>query len=79
MTISNNKKEIVPFEEFVNNKTLKSTVMKPHVKSKVNLRKRLLKSFKKTPNNITSQRIKNLNVEIKNHFLLKRKMPFEEQ
>ena len=61
--------EIIPFEQFVNNKTLKSTIIKPHIKSKINLRKHL----KNNPDNFKLRRIKNLIHEIKNHFLTEKK------
>ena len=37
--------------------------------TKINLRKRLLNSLKTSPSNILRDRIKNLNIEIKNHFM----------
>ena len=65
--------EIVPYESFVNNQTIKSAKPTPHVKSKIYLRRRLLKSFKKNNNPVTNLRIKNLNVEIKQFFTNQRR------
>ena len=72
-TLSTIIHKIVPYEPFINNKTVKSTVPNAHVKSKIVLRKRLLKSYKNAPGNILIQRIKNLNAKIKTHFINKNK------
>ena len=66
LTITDN---LVPYEPFSNNQTVKSLKPPAQIKRKINLRKRLLNSLKTNPSNILRDRIKNLNIEIKNHFM----------
>ena len=56
------------FEPFVNNCSSKSQRPPPSIKRKLNLRRRLLKPMNNNASNELRNRIKNLNVEIKNHF-----------
>ena len=58
--------EIAPVSKFVNNEIK----VKPcaHVKNKLNIRKRLLRTCKLFPTKILKNRIKNINSEIRNHF-----------
>ena len=66
--------KLAPLETFTNKSTVKSQVPPSHIKSKLNLRKRLIKRLKADKNPDTQNRIKNLNFEIKNHFVsIKRK------
>ena len=58
--------EILPVRDHCNN-----AIIAPHcpfVKHKLNLRKRLLKNFRKRPTLDLKLRIKNLNIEIQNYF-----------
>ena len=63
---------LVPLSEFKNNSQVKlpSNV----IKRKINLRKRLLKNFRRTPNLDLKSRIKSLNVEIKKYFYSERRL-----
>ena len=62
---------LIPYEPFVENTALKTTEPSPIIKRKINLRKKLLKQSKILKTNALRDRIKNLNVEIKRHFLIK--------
>ena len=64
--------ELVPIEPFLNNCSSKSQRPSPSIKRKLNLRKRLLKSIANNASNELRIRIKNLNLEIKNHFISKK-------
>ena len=68
----NNVIEIVdklcPLVPFIANSTTASIKVPPAVKSKINLRKRLLKRLKLNKDSLTKIRISQLNIEIKNHF-----------
>ena len=61
--------EIVPLTPFILNQTLSSAKPPKNIKHKLNLRKRLLKTLNNSPSNSLRDRIKNLNIEIKNHFV----------
>ena len=60
--------KLAPLEPFFNNCSSKSQKPSPSIKRKINLRKRLLRSMENNFSNELRNRIKNLNVEIKNHF-----------
>ena len=60
---------VAPLEPFLNNCSSSSTKPTGVIKRKINLRKRLLRLTRVNPSNELRDRIKNLNVEIKNHFL----------
>ena len=64
---------LIPYEPFVENTALKTTEPSPIIKRKINLRKKLLKQSKILKTNALRDRIKNLNVEIKRHFLIKKR------
>ena len=64
--------EIAPLVAFVNNVTVQSTLPNETIKRKLNLRKKLLKILKINKTDTIRNRIKNLNVEIKRHFLIKK-------
>ena len=61
--------DIAPLVPFSNNTTVKSLKSNTHIKRKTNLRKRLLRKQQTYPTNEIRDRIKNLNIEIKNHYL----------
>ena len=61
--------EIAPLVPFSNNQTVKSLKPSNTIKRKLNLRKKLLKRQQNNPTNEIRDRIKNLNVEIKLHYL----------
>ena len=63
---------IAPITPFKNNVTVASTEVPDVIKRKLNLRKRLLKSLKTNKTNVLRDRVNNLNVEIKRHFLIKK-------
>ena len=63
---------IAPLTPFKNNVTVASTEVPDVIKRKLNLRKKLLRSLKTNKTNVLRDRIKNLNVEIKRHFLIKK-------
>ena len=63
---------VAPLEPFLNNCSSSSTKPTGVIKRKINLRKRLLRLTRVNPSNELRDRIKNLNVEIKNHFLSKK-------
>ena len=66
--------KLVPYVDHYENVTVESQKPSPFIKNKINLRNRLLKRLKITKDPPTKSRIKNLNLEIKNHFVeLKRK------
>ena len=58
--------ELVPLTEYKNNLAVRAPF--PRIKSKLNLRKRLIKNFKRSPTLNIKHPIKNLNYEIKVHF-----------
>ena len=60
--------KLCPLEPFIANTTLKSISIPPFVKNKMNLRKRLLKRLKITRDQTINVRIKQLSMEIRNHF-----------
>ena len=60
--------KICPLEPFVANSTVASIKPPPHVKHKLNLRKRLLHKLKINKDPLTKIRINQLNIEIRNHF-----------
>ena len=64
---------IIPYEPFINTQSVKSTNPTRKIKSKVSLRKRLLKNYKSNPNQVTKDRIRNLNVEIKQFYTNQKK------
>ena len=59
---------LVPYVPFTNNASVKSLKPNSTIKSKLNLRKRLIKSARSNPSNLIRIRINNLNKEIKSHF-----------
>ena len=63
---------LAPLESFINNCTSNSLKPTGVIKRKINLRKRLLNKINNNPTNAIRDRIKNLNIEIKNHFLYKK-------
>ena len=63
--------ELAPVCEFLNGKL--SSATNPFIKRKINIRKRLLKQLKLRPTLELKKRVKNLNVEIKNHFISDKK------
>ena len=63
--------KLVPISEFKCN-TIKSKP-NPIIKSKINLRNRLLKNLKRSPSNELKKRINNLNAEIRSHFFALKK------
>ena len=60
--------KIAPLVQFSNNLTVKSLKPSSVIKTKLNLRKRLLKPLKNNPSNVLRDKIKNLNFEIRQHF-----------
>ena len=60
--------KICPLVPFMNNTTVASCIPNPQMKNKLNLRKRLLRQFRNSKDQLTKNRISQLNVEIKNHF-----------
>lgn len=64
---------LVPLELFSHNSTVKSKSTPPFIKCKQNTRKRLLKKCKVTNDPLTINRIKNLNIEIKNYFTFEKR------
>ena len=65
--------EIVPMRGFVNN-TVKNNPPPPHIRNKLNVRKRLLKKQRTLPSIELKKRIKNLNAEIRSHFHSQKKL-----
>ena len=63
---------IAPITPFTNNTTVVSNEVPEVIKRKLNLRKKLLKTLKTNKTNVIRDRIKNINVEIKRHFLIKK-------
>ena len=63
---------LAPLEPFIQNCTINSKKPTGVIKRKINLRKKLLKNLKNNPTNSLRDRIKNLNVEIKKHFIFKK-------
>ena len=63
---------IAPITPFTNNTTVVSTEVPEVIKRKLNLRKKLLKTLKTNKTNVIRDQIKNINVEIKRHFLIKK-------
>ena len=61
--------KIVPSVAHKDNVTVESIIPSPMIKHKINLRNRLLKRFKITKDQQLKQRLKNLNLEIKGHFV----------
>jgi hypothetical protein len=59
--------QIVPLQTFVNNHA-RNSKCPPHIKKKLNKRKRLLQTQKYSPTNDRQQTIKNLNKEIRSYF-----------
>ena len=59
--------EIAPLATSSNN-TIKTTVMPPNLKNKINIRKRLIKSNKNHPCPLKLEKIKSINKEIKSHY-----------
>ena len=60
--------ELIPYVPFINNQSKKSQEAPPLIKRKLNLRKNLLKKLKSNPSNVLRDRVKNLNVEIKQYY-----------
>ena len=60
---------LIPIEPFLNNCSSRSLKPNTSIKRKLNLRKRLLRSLDNNASNSLRDRIKNLNIEIKYHFL----------
>ena len=59
--------EIAPLATSSNN-TIKTTLMPPNLKNKINIRKRLIKSNKNHPCPLKLEKIKSINKEIKSHY-----------
>ena len=65
---------MAPMKIFSSNQTSESQKVAPHIKRKLNTRRRLIAKLKQTPSQALKVRVKNLNIAIKNHFdELKRK------
>ena len=64
--------EIVPLVPFLNNQTQSSLKEPKIINQKLNLRKKLLKKLKNEKTNLLRDRVKNLNHEIRSHFLSKK-------
>ena len=62
---------LAPLEPFFYNCSSNSLKPSHAIKRKINLRKKLLKSLKSNLSNKLRDHVKNLNVEIKNHFVYK--------
>ena len=60
--------KILPYSPFINNSSASSLDPPRHLKSKINLRKKLLKSSRLNPSNLIRIRLNNINREIKYHF-----------
>ena len=59
---------IAPIKQFINNRTVEHSTHPHWLKKKLNLRKNLLKKLKHERTPVLKTRIKNLSIEIKNHF-----------
>ena len=64
---------LVPLELFSHNSTVKSKCTPPFIKCKLNTRKRLLKRLRITRDPEIRNKIKNLNIEIKNYFTFEKR------
>jgi flagellar basal body-associated protein FliL len=60
--------ELVPIRSFQNNVSTQSQTLPEVMKRKLALRKRLLNSMKRNPDDELKKRLKQLNAEIKNHY-----------
>ena len=65
---------LVPLTDFENNIVMK--VPDYHIKRKLNIRKRLLKNFKRNPTLELKARLKNLNFEIRTHYFSEKKKKY---
>ena len=61
--------KLVPIVQFKQNTTVASQKPPPMIKNKINIRNCLLKHLKHTNDVNIKSRMKNLNLEIKNHFV----------
>ena len=66
--------ELVPIRSFQNNVSTQSQTLPVVMKRKLALRKRLLNSMKRNPDDELKKRLKQLNAEIKNHYRMNKRM-----
>ena len=65
---------VAPISEFTDNVSSKSQIIPMAIKRKISLRKRLITKLRQNPTDDLKKRVKNLNIEIKYHFNLNKRM-----